>query len=117
MIELVISYRRPQGFAESELRSWLAHQASGLHAIGATVAVGAADPAGPPEHEHQLLRVQVSDATASDIEGCLADLLTDMRLLGLQPEQTRAPAPSPHKSGAPRAPRFIRALQHEEVRT
>jgi hypothetical protein len=95
VIELVISYTRPQGLAERELDSWLTQQTSGLHAIGATVVVGAADPAGPPERGHRVLRVKVPDASATEAEAFIADLLTDMRLIGLQPKLTRAPAARP----------------------
>ncbi len=83
MIEVLISYQLPEILDEPELRSWLAGQMQALSAE--TVAFL------PPEYtvDHDrdgLVRFALEADAARSAEDRIADLVTDMRMLGLRPE-------------------------------
>jgi hypothetical protein len=82
MIEVVISYQLPEILDEPELRSWLAGQ---MPALSAEVVLL------PPEHSvgqgrDGLVRFGLDADAARSVEDRIADLVTDMRMLGLRPE-------------------------------
>ena len=83
MIEVDISYQLPKILDEPELRSWLAGQ---MPALSAEVVVLL-----PPEHSvgqgrDGLVRFALDADAARSVEDRIADLVTDMRMLGLRPE-------------------------------
>src|SRR5205085_11968850 len=83
MIEVLISYARPQSLDEPELRSWLASQAQTL----AAEAVTFLPPDGPTDRDRNgLVRFALDSDSARSAEDRIADLVTDMRMLGLRPE-------------------------------
>jgi hypothetical protein len=83
MIEVLISYARPESLDEPELRSWLANQVQTLSAEAVTFL-----PAeGLTDHDRGgLVRFALDSDTARSAEDRIADLVTDMRMLGLRPE-------------------------------
>jgi hypothetical protein len=83
MIEVLISYARPDSLEEPELRSWLGNQAQALSAEAVTFL----PPDGPTDHDRDgLVRFALDSDTARSVEDRIADLVTDMRMLGLRPE-------------------------------
>lgn len=78
MVEVLIGFDRPESMSEAEMRDWLDHRARDG---GPTLAWGRA--AGPPTHH--LLWVTAAPDSRSAEEDQIADLLLDMRLLGLRP--------------------------------
>jgi hypothetical protein len=82
MIEVLISYCRPESLDEPELRAWLADQVQTLSAEAVTFL--------PPEptmdrDRDGLVRFALDADTARSAEGRIAELVTDMRMLGLGP--------------------------------
>ena len=98
MIEVLISYQLPESLAEPELRSWLADQMQALSAE----AVAFLPPERSADHDHdRLARSALDSDAARSTEDRIADLVTDMRMLGLRPEAVavyhaprRAPTPA-----------------------
>ena len=87
MIEVLISYQLPAGLDESELRSWLAGRMRALSAE----AVAFLPPASVVDHDRDgLVRFALDSDAASSAEDRIADLVTDMRMLGLRPETVAA---------------------------
>jgi hypothetical protein len=83
MIEVLISYGRPDSLDEPELRSWLAGQMQALLAEAVTFLPrdGHTDP-----DRDGLVRFALEADAARSAEDRIADLVTDMRMLGLRPE-------------------------------
>ena len=80
MAEVVIAFRRPPQMSPSQLEEWV----SDVTLAGQRALVVSA----PEESTDDGLRLQVQiddDAVRTSVEE-LADLMTDMRLLGLRPE-------------------------------
>jgi hypothetical protein len=79
MAEVLIAFRRPLSMSASELRIWVSDL---RRARGRALAVW-----GPEESatDELRLRVEINDGTAEAGVEELADLMTDMRLLGLRP--------------------------------
>ena len=98
MIEVLISYARPESLDEPELRSWLANQVKTLSAEAVTFL----PPDGPTDHDRDgLVRFALDSDTARSAEHRIADVVTDMRMLGLRPETVavyQAPQRSPDAS-------------------
>jgi hypothetical protein len=87
MIEVLISYQLPAGLDESELRSWLAGRMQVLSAE----AVAFLPPGSVVEHDRDgLVRFVLDSHAAASAEDGIADLLTDLRMLGLRPETIAA---------------------------
>ena len=83
MIEVLISYARPESLDEPQLRSWLANQVQALSAEAVTFL----PPDEPTAHDRDgLVRFALDSDTARSAEDRIADLVTDMRMLGLRPE-------------------------------
>jgi hypothetical protein len=83
MIEVLISYELPASLDESELRSWLAGRMQALSAE----AVAFLPPESPTDrHDDGLVRFALDSDAAGSVEDRIADLVTDMRMLGLRPE-------------------------------
>ena len=83
MIEVLISYQLPEILDEPELRSWLAGQMQALSAE----AVAFLPPESPVDHDRDgLVRFALEADAARSAEDRIADLVTDMRMLGLRPE-------------------------------
>jgi hypothetical protein len=73
--EVLISFQRPASMSRSEMRAWVSERArNGQPAV----TLSAAD-------EAELLRVEVRDDSIEAATEQLADLMLDMRLLGLCP--------------------------------
>ena len=82
MIEVLISYARPESLDKPELRSWLANQVKTLSAEAVTFLSGQ-----PTARDRDgLVRFALGSDTARLAEDRIADLVTDMRMLGLRPE-------------------------------
>lgn len=81
MTKVLISYQLPQSLDASELRSWLGDQMRVLSGDSAELLPGS--PADPPR-DH-LLRFALGSDLSRSAEDRIAELLTDMRMLGLQP--------------------------------
>ena len=76
---------------ESELRSWLANQTQALSAEAVTFL----SPDGPTDHDRDgLVRFALESDAARSAEDRIADLVTDMRMLGLRPETVAAYTPN-----------------------
>lgn len=87
MIEVLISYQLPAGLDESELHSWLAGRMQALSAE----AVAFLPPGSVVDHDRDgLVRFTLDSDAASSAEDRIADLVTDMRMLGLRPETVAA---------------------------
>jgi hypothetical protein len=83
MIEVLISYHLPESLDESELRSWLAGQMQALSAVP----VAFLPPESAVDHDRDgLVRFALEADAARSAEDRIADLVTDMRMLGLRPE-------------------------------
>jgi hypothetical protein len=83
MIEVLISYQLPANLDESALRSWLANQMQALSAE----AVAFLPPGSAADHDRDgLVRFALDSDAACSAEDRIADLVTDMRMLGLRPE-------------------------------
>ena len=83
MIEVLISYARPESLDKPELRSWLANQVKTLSAEAVTFL----PPDRPTDHDRDgLVRFAPDLDTDRSAEDRIADLVTDMRMLGLRPE-------------------------------
>ncbi len=98
IVEVLISYRLPERLDEPELRTWLAAQMQTLSAG----AVAFLPPESAADHDHDgLMRLALDSDTARSIEDRIADLVTDMRMLGLRPATVavhRAPQGHPDAS-------------------
>lgn len=82
MIEVLISYCRPESLEEPELRSWLGDQVQTLSAQ----AVMFLPPESTMDHDRDgLVRFALDADTARSAEDRIAELVTDMRMLGLGP--------------------------------
>ena len=83
MIEVLISCARPESLDEPELRSWLADQIQALS--GRSSRVPAAER--PARHDRDgLVRFALDSDSVRSVEDRIAELVTDMRMLGLRPE-------------------------------
>jgi hypothetical protein len=83
MLEVLISYARPESLDEPELHSWLANQAQALSAEAVTFL----PPDGPTGHDRDgLVRFAFDSDTERSAEDRIANLVADMRMLGLRPE-------------------------------
>ncbi len=78
MAEFLIGFARPASMSEAEMRSWI-EQRGGAGQPG--LALGRAR--GADDHEH--LWVTATADAVSTVEDQIADLILDMRLLGLRP--------------------------------
>jgi hypothetical protein len=83
VIEVLISYCRPAALDEPELRAWLADQVQTLAAQPVTFL--------PPEptmdHDRDgIVRFALDADAARSAEDRIAELVTDMRMLGLGPD-------------------------------
>jgi hypothetical protein len=98
MIEVLIAYARTESLDEPELRSWLANQLQTLSAEAVTFL----PPDRPTDHDRDgLVRFALDSDSVRLAEDRIADLVTDMRMLGLQPETVavyHAPQRSPDAS-------------------
>ena len=98
MIEVLISYQLPESLAEAELRSWLGDQMRVLSGEAAEVQPpGSADD----PHRNYLLRFALGTDPTRSADDRIAELVTDMRMLGLRPETVavhRAPQGDPDAS-------------------
>jgi hypothetical protein len=105
MIEVLISYQLPESLDEPELRSWLADQ---MHALSAEE-VAFLPPDGSTAHDREgLVRFTLDSDTDSSAKDRIADLCTDMRMLGLRPETV---AVEPGQSGVQTPARMVRAVE------
>lgn len=83
MIEVLISYQLPESLAEAELRSWLSDQMRVLSGEAAEVLPpGSADD----PFRNYLLRFALGADPTRSADDRIAELVTDMRMLGLRPE-------------------------------
>jgi hypothetical protein len=83
VIAVLISYRRPAGLDEPELRAWLADQVQALSAQPVTFL----PPKPTMEHDHDgIVRFALESDAARSAEDRIAELVTDMRMLGLGPD-------------------------------
>jgi hypothetical protein len=83
MIEVLISYCRPESLDEPELRVWLAEQVQTFSAQAVTFL--------PPEptmdgDRDGIVRFALDSASTRSAEDRIAELVTDMRMLGLGPD-------------------------------
>ncbi|HET6867251.1 MAG TPA: hypothetical protein VFH80_15125 [Solirubrobacteraceae bacterium] len=78
MVEVLITVERPASMGESEMRAWVSERA---RVARLAVSLGPADGA---ESSPLMLRVEFQHDGAA-AEDQLADLMMDMRLLGLRP--------------------------------
>jgi hypothetical protein len=83
MLEVLISYQLPEVLDEPELRSWLAGQMQALSAEA--VAFLPPECAVDPDRDG-FARFALEADAARSAEDRIADLVTDMRMLGLRPE-------------------------------
>ena len=82
--EVMISFERPPSMSDAEMRAWIAERArSDEPAIALD---------GPERGTAQLLHVELPARSTEAAEAQLADLMMDMRLLGLRPEVVRTRA-------------------------
>lgn len=99
MIEVLIAYQLPESLAEAELRSWLGDQMRVLSGEAAEVLPpGSADD----QHREYLLRFALGADPTRSADDRIAELVTDMRMLGLRPEIIavhRAPQQVPDTAG------------------
>ena len=79
MTEVLIAFRRPPSLSASELREWVRD----LRTEGGG-ALAVSEPEGASADELRL-RVEIDDRAGKAAGEELADLMTDMRLLGLRP--------------------------------
>jgi hypothetical protein len=77
MAEVVITFRRPPALTAAEMHAWVIDRA--------LVRQRALVLSGSGSSGDGLLRVEVEDETLDSPEEELTELMTDMRLLGLQP--------------------------------
>ena len=78
MAEVLIRLERPARLTP-ELRAWLADWMNGGQAILSR------GPANGSNRSRLVLRVEVPGATDQAVQNGIADLMTDLRLLGLRP--------------------------------
>lgn len=78
MAEILIRLKRP-ALLTPELRAWLADRVDGGRAVLARERANGSDRGA------LLLRVEVGDDADEGVQDQVADLLTDLRLLGLRP--------------------------------
>lgn len=78
MAEILIRLKRP-ALLTPELRAWLADRVDGGRAVLARERANGSDRGA------LLLRVEVGDDSDEGVHDQVADLLTDLRLLGLRP--------------------------------
>lgn len=101
MAEVVIRLQRP-ALMTAEVRMWLGQRVGEGQPM---VALGRLERS---DHGELLLRVEVADQSVSAAEHDLADLMTDMRLLGLRPALARdglgRGSPKPDDDSASRQP-------------
>jgi hypothetical protein len=77
--EVLIAFERPASMSKSEMRTWVSERG---RAGPPAIALGGADGA---EGDDRVLRVDVRGDSTGAVEDLLADLMMDMRLLGLRP--------------------------------
>jgi hypothetical protein len=83
VIEVLISYCRPAALDEPELRAWLADQVQTLAAQPVTFL----PPAPTMDHDRDgIVRFALDADAARSAEDRIAELVTDMRMLGLGPD-------------------------------
>jgi len=85
MPELLISFRRPASLAAEDLRSWLANQTRAFALLAGRLA---AEPAASdaPGAGPSLLQVSLPPEAGRTADDRITELLTDMRMLGLNPQ-------------------------------
>jgi len=83
---VLITLRRPASMSRSEMSGWISERAQPR---SAAITLGVSDSA---EKGLQVLRVEVRGHWTQAAEDQLADLMMDMRLLGLRPEIVSAPS-------------------------
>jgi hypothetical protein len=76
---MLISFQRPASMTELEMRSWITKRSA---AGGPALALRGRDG---PEDQTRLLRAELQAESIGAAEEQLADLMMDMRLLGLRP--------------------------------
>ena len=80
MAEVVITFHRPPSMSASEMRAWVVDRALARR----RALVLSVPDASSPQHGLRL-RVEIDDSKRETAEDELADLMMDMRLLGLRP--------------------------------
>jgi hypothetical protein len=85
MPELLISFRRPTSLPSEDLSSWLASQRRAFALLAGRLAAEPAtsDAAGAGS---SLLQVSLPAGTGRTADARITELLTDMRMLGLNPQ-------------------------------
>jgi hypothetical protein len=76
--EVLINFERPASMSTSDMRAWIGERARAAPAI-------TLDGADGRESGALVLRVEVREGWTRAVEDQLADLMMDMRLLGLRP--------------------------------
>ena len=82
MIERLISFQRPRSMSDAEMRAWIAER---TRAGRSTLTIG---EAGGRDPDGLVLRVDLRADSVEAADEQLADLMLDMRLLGLRPSLT-----------------------------
>jgi hypothetical protein len=82
--EVMISFERPPSMSDAEMRAWIAERA---HSSEPALML-----AGPESASAELLCVELPTSSIEAARAQLAELMMDMRLLGLRPEVVRTRA-------------------------
>jgi hypothetical protein len=77
--EVLISFQRPASMTELEMRSWITKRSAASQPV---LALRRRDG---PAHQARLLRAELQAESVEAAEEQLAELMMDMRLLGLRP--------------------------------
>ena len=111
MPELLISFRRPASLAAEDLRSWLANQ---TRAFGLLAGRLAAEPAASDAPGPSLLQVSLPPEAGRTADDRITELLTDMRMLGLNPHSLRQSTVRTIQAHHRKAP-TVPLRQHERI--
>jgi hypothetical protein len=82
---VLITFERPASMSRSEMSGWISERAQPR---SNAISLGVTDST---EKDPQVLRVEVRGNWTQAAEDQLADLMMDMRLLGLRPEIVSTP--------------------------
>jgi hypothetical protein len=88
MAEVLIGFRRPESMSEAAMRSWMESRVAARRPV---IALGASNDAEPDG----VLRMTVTGHEDGAAEDQIADLMLDMRLLGLRPTVVSGPGVRP----------------------
>jgi len=113
MPELLISFRRPASLAAEDLRSWLANQTRAFALLAGRLA---AEPAtsDAPGAGPSLLEVSLPPGAGRTADDRITELLTDMRMLGLNPHSLRQSTVRTIQAHHRKAP-TVPLRQHERI--